>query len=554
MKNSSLSHRFRHASEWGVTLCAVLLSALPLSGCLADREAARDDVQEIAQNSYDGLDEIRPKRDVADSSPLIEEDAPWFGASTIPAQTGDLLPDKMEQDNSLVLTFEEPLTLEQVANRIQAATNIRVMVENAGGPSGGAGGATTGGARSASGSAAPADNGAGGARFLPADGMEVTGGRVVWQGKLSNLLDQIADRFDAEWTYSGNNIRINQQIVRTFMLHALAGSTDVGGSVKTSSGDSGLPQQSVDSTSKLALWEEIQKSIDTIIDGRARASYSPATGTITVAGYPSAVKSTEEYLRLQNKLRLRRVALEAKILSVRLNKQNQNNFDLDFVLKGAIDNIPFVYSSGIASGNSIGRDVQAGVFHDLPAGAASQAVITRLGAVAERIAVEYSGTLVTLSDQPAPLQVATKQAYVARVSGSSSDTTSSTSLEPGTIDIGLSMNILPRVIEQDRIMLRIALGITDLVNLATFTSGGSTVQLPEVDTTGFLQNAVLRTGETLVLAGFERRSAQNTQTGVGHPSNWILGGGEDFDRGREIRVLMVTANLLPEEPVSVVSP
>lgn len=254
-------------------------------------------------------------------------------------------------------------------------------------------------------------------------------------------------------------------------------------------------------------------------------------------------------------MRLRRVALEARILSVRLNKENQNNFDLDLVLTHAIDNIPFVYSSGIATGSNVGRDVQIGVFHDVPAGAVSQAVITKLGAVAERVAVEYSGSLVTLSDQPAPLQVATKQAYVARVSGAATgDGATASTLEPGTIDIGLSMNILPRVIEQDRIMLRIALGITDLVNLATFSSGGATVQLPEVDSTGFLQNAVLRSGETLVLAGFERRNAAATQTGVGHPSNWLLGGGEDFSRGREIRVLMITANLLPEEPVSVISP
>jgi type IVB pilus formation R64 PilN family outer membrane protein len=162
--------------------------------------------------------------------------------------------------------------------------------------------------------------------------------------------------------------------------------------------------------------------------------------------------------------------------------------------------------------------------------------------------------LVTLSDQPAPLQVATKKSYVARVSGTSSDTTSSTSLEPGTIDIGLSMNLMPRVIEQDRIMLRIALGITDLVSLDTFQSGGSSVQLPTVDSTGFLQNAVLNSGETLVLAGFERKSANDTQTGTGAASNWLLGGGEKYGQSREIRVLMITASVLPEEPVNVVKP
>lgn len=103
-------------------------------------------------------------------------------------------------------------------------------------------------------------------------------------------------------------------------------------------------------------------------------------------------------------------------------------------------------------------------------------------------------------------------------------------------------------------MLRIALGITDLVQLRDFTSGGSTVQLPEIDSSGFLQNAVLQSGETLVLAGFERKSASDTQSGAGHPGNWLLGGGESFEQGREIRVLLITANVLPEDPVNIIRP
>ena len=458
----------------------------------------------------------------------------------------------MERDDSIVLTFERPLTLEQVAARIQSATNLRVTVERGAPPSGSGGNVPSAAAGDTVDISEPV--------FLPADGMEVTGGRTVWQGKLSNLLNQIADRFDAEWRYSGNTIRISQQVVRTFMLHALAGSTDVGGSVKTGAtgAEGGLPQQSVDSSSKLVVWEEIQRAIETIVSGKARASYSPATGTITVAGYPSAVKAVENYLHMQNKLRLRRVSIEAQVLSVRLNKEYRNNFDMDLVLKEAFNNQPFVFSSRASTGTTLGREVVGGLLRDIPADmgtrGTTQLVINALSAVANKVSVDYSGSLVTLSDQPAPLQVATKRSYVARVSGSATDGAASTTLEPGTIDIGLSMNLMPRVIEKDRVMLRIALGITDLVELREFSSGTSSIQLPEVDTTGFLQNAVMRSGETLVLAGFERKNANDMQMGTGNPSNWLLGGGENFGNAREIRVLLITAHILPEEPVDVVRP
>ena len=525
---------------------ASFIFALALNGC-APRDAAVAQTEATALKARAAHEAIMPKLEMA--SPLTEEDAPWFGDTSISAQAGESLPEAMEGSDSIVITFERPLTLEQLAARIQSVTNMRVTVSGAGMPEN----------MGAAGAAPTAVSPEMVKTFVPADGQEVTGGRIVWQGKLSNLLDQIADRFDAEWQYNHDSIQISQQIVRTYMLHALAGRTDVGGSVKTgSSGESSLPQQSVDSTSKLAVWDEIQKTIDTIIAGRARASYSPATGTITLAGYPSAVKAAEEYLQLQNKLRLRRVAIEAQVLSVLLNKQYQNNVDLDIVVKEAFNNQPFVFSSAQPSGTDPGRSITAGLLREIPTALGDrgtvQLVINALSAVAERVTVEYTGSLVTLSDQPAPLQVATKRSYVARVTGTQGQTTSSTTLEPGTIDIGLSMNILPRVIEQDRIMLRIALGITDLVQLREFTSGESSIQLPEVDSTGFLQNAVLQSGETLVLAGFERKGASDTKQGTGHESNWLLGGGESYGQRREVRVLLIKAVLLPEEPVSVLRP
>lgn len=522
----------------------VLACVLLVSAC-TDLEATRADLSTMSATADARMADAAPEKQI--QSPLIEEDAPWFGAEAIPAHSTQALPDELNADDALVLTFEKPLTLDQVASRIQAATNVRVMVDKATPPEG------------AGGAAPPAgQNGdVAEATFLPADGLEVTGGRMVWQGKLSNLLDQVGDRFDAEWRYTGNSIRISQEIVRTFMLHALAGSTGVTGSVKSATsadGSGGLPEQTVDTDSKLAVWDEIQKTIDTIIIGKARASYSPATGTITLAGYPSAVNAAEDYLRLQNKLRLRRIALQARVLSVRLRKEYDNNFDMDIVVREAFNGQPFVFSSSV--GEAGDRAITSGILRDIPTDLGSrgttQFVINALSAVSSHVGVEYSGNLVTLSDQPAPLQVATKRAYVARVSGSATDGAASATLEPGTIDIGLSMNILPRVIEEDRIMLRIALGITDLIELREFASGDASVQLPEVDTTGFLQNAVLRSGETLVLAGFEKKNANDTKDGIGNPSNFLLGGGETYGQGREIRVLLITATLLPEDPVNVV--
>ena len=529
------------------SLCSALVLTSLLMGC-SDLRETRSDIKSLSAQADQQLQQINQQNAAETLSPLTVEDSPWFGNQAVPVEKGEILPSTLENDQALVITFDQPLTIDQVAARIQAATNIRVMVQR-GQMIMPAGGGVTG-----------ALDPLGDVRFLPADGLEVSGGRMVWQGSLSSLLDQIADRFDAEWTYNGKAIQISQHITRTYMLHSLAGTVDIGGSVTTgpTSSESGLPQQSLGTVAKMSIWEEIQHSIENIIGTKARASFSPATGTITVSGYPSAVRQVEDYLRMQNKLRLRRVAVETRVLSVDLKKGFQNALDLDVVFKEAFNNQGFRFTTVADTADAGGQVLSGGVLSALPGtqtqGSAAVTNAKLLASIADNVTVEHTGSLVTLSDQPAPLQVATKKDYVKRVSASTAEGGTTTSIEPGTIDIGLTMNVLPHVIEQDRVMLRIALGITDLVGIQPFTSGQSSVQLPEVEATGFLQNTVLQSGETLVLAGFERKNASEQASGTGHPWNILLGGRQAFNRGREVRVLLITARVLPEEPMQVVQP
>src|SRR5690606_5765299 len=90
----------------------------------------------------------------------------------------------------------------------------------------------------------------------------------------------------------------------------------------------------------------------------------------------------------------------------------------------------------------------------------------------ERASVVHSGALVTLSDQPAPLQVGKQISYLKRTSSTSGDSGGSVSLEPGTINTGLMMTILPRIVEANKVLMRLSVAITDAQQpFATFGSG-----------------------------------------------------------------------------------
>jgi type IVB pilus formation R64 PilN family outer membrane protein len=197
--------------------------------------------------------------------------------------------------------------------------------------------------------------------------------------------------------------------------------------------------------------------------------------------------------------------------------------------------------SGIPADGSVTREIE------------EDRLSTELSAlkIVERVSISHSGAIITLSDQPAPLQVGRQTTYLARVSATSGDGGSgSTSLEPGTVNTGLLMTVLPRIVEQNKILMRLSIAITELQALETASSGGVSIQTPEISTTGFLQNAVLTSGETMVLAGFEKNDNASNENGA--PGSWALGGTKNSNKAREVSIMMITAEILPEDPITVI--
>lgn len=517
----------------------LMLAVLVLGGCINSAEVndrvVRD--QAIADQALRSI-EPKPYRQQA----LVVDERPWFGAHAVPIDNGQALPPLLTQSDGVVMTFERAVTLSEGARMIQAATGIRVR-----------------GAHNISSTSMP---GSGEKLFIPSDGVEVTGGRVVWQGPLSALLDQLSDYFDAEWSYDGTSINLTSEVTKTFMLHALADSIDFKGTIdSTTDSTSVLPKVGIESSATLAIWDEMKTAIDGIVGSVGRATYSPTTGTVTVTGTPSVVARAEQYLREQNRMRLRRVAVAIKVLSVTTSDENSLGFNLTGILERAIGNRPFSF-------NAVGDGLTAGILRAMPMVDPVTGQVVQTGGVTQgtdmataiieasediqRVSLSNSGAIVTLSDVPAPLQIGRTIAYLKRVSSSSSgDGDGNVSLEPGEVNVGLTMNVLPRVIQRDRVLLRLAIGITDAPTpFREFGAGNLRLELPEIATTGFLQNAVLAEGETLVLAGFEKN--QNSVRDQGVPGGMWTGGTRNTIKNREATVLLITSEVLPEEPLTVI--
>jgi len=509
-----------------IMMCAFVLI---ISGC-SEYEQINQKVNADEKEISSAFDRIMPKQNPR--QPLIVDQRPWFGSSAVPMLNGNPLPTAYQRRNGLVLTFTEGVTLQRATQMIQGVTGMRVKVSQnilAG---------------------ANAGRNAQPVVFLPVDAEQVTGGRFVWQGRLSDLLDQIADTFNADWHFDGRVIRFSNEVTRTFMLHALA--TEMATADSLQGGDAGeggaLPDLSLDSAITLNIWDEIEEALDTIIGDTGQSSFSPSTGTITVTGSPEVVRRVESYLQQQNQMRLRRVAIAVKVLDVTM----ANTFDFQTSIDGVLAEI-LTNVTGSGAVSSAG-----GVITVTRSNTGTDAITSslQLSELIERVSIQHSGAVVTLSDQPAPLQVGRQISYLERISSTAGDAGGQVSLEPGTVNEGLTMIALPRILDRDRILMRLSISITDAEEpFATFSSGDGpdalSIQLPEIATTGFLQNAYINSGETMVLAGFERN--QNSYSDEGAPGGLWTGGNRGTNRSRNVTVLLLTAEILPADGLTVIS-
>jgi type IVB pilus formation R64 PilN family outer membrane protein len=518
---------FRIFSAHSLTAIRVfsLVGLIFLSAC-EQAMIIDDEVMKNEQEVQDAISTISPEG--YNRSALKIDERPWFGSEAISTNNGQSLPQNLSSANAITLTFSGSETLPEVAKKIESVSGVPVVLSN-------------NIYQSSLGTLADKI-------FIPSGGQEVSGGRIVWSGSLTSLLDQMANAYASDWSYNGNAIQFSSENTKTFMLNALAGELTMSGNATSTSGggESNAPSIGIDGTTTLQIWGEISEAVTSIIGEQGQASFSPSTGTITVTARPDILRRVENYLRYQNEMRLRRIAVTVKVLSVTTNDTENYSADISGIISNALNGNFDISSSGNGT-DGLSVSILKAPPSDLDSNLTTTLEASR---GIERASIVHSGSLVTLSDQPAPLQIARQIAYLERVSSTSGDT-SSVSLEPGTVDLGLFMTVLPRIVDGDRILMRLSISITDAdPNFRTFGAGDIQIELPEIDTTGFLQNAVVSNGETLVLAGFEKSS--NTMNGTKTPFGYLLGGSNNTARGRELLVLVINSRILPEQPLTII--
>lgn len=386
-----------------------------------------------------------------------------------------------------------------------------------------------------------------------------------YSGSLSGFMNMVSAYYGVFWKTETSGLRFFQMDSKTFRIAALPGDTRLSSTVEASSnssgggaggaggpgggGDSGKSGSSANSTgvafTGLSVWASLENGIKQMLSAGGRVYASPATGTITVTDTPNVLGLVSDFVKTQNQALNRQVSVNVRVLSVALDDADDYGINWDAVYKNlatASNAYSIALRTAFPVANGAGNLVISAPATSGSRWAGSSAMISALSSQG-RVTELTSSTLVTLNNQPSPVNVGRRVSYLASSSTTQTANVGSTSsLTPGTIQTGFSMTLIPHIIDSREILLQYSIDLSSLLQLTTISSGTSSIQAPDISTSNFIQRVKLLSGETLVVAGFDQDNLSAVSNGVGAADNVALGS-RNGSKKRNMIVVMIQPNL-----------
>lgn len=380
-----------------------------------------------------------------------------------------------------------------------------------------------------------------------------------YDGTLKKLFDHVSTQFNLNWRYEQESVVFYRTITRTFRLTSLAGNSNMQASVTreqsaSSGGSTGGGEDGGDnaetntktqskqgvsmSAQSVSVWDATKKTIETMLTEEGEVTVTQANGLVTVKDQPYAVRRIGKYVRKQNESLSRQVLIDAQLYSVRLNKEAEAGINWDVIFQQSdlmVETASQQFNPATGSG-LISVSLPSSNSSDFSTSSAMANALRQHGDVS----LVTRSSLVTLNNQPAPLQIGNQTSFLSSVSTTQTPNVGSTTeLTRGVVNTGLSMTIWPYILSDNRVLLQFSVGLSNLEQINSVSSGGQTIQTPEIRSRDFMQQAKVDNNETLLLTGFEQNQI-NTEDNTS-----LLGAGEKGDSNREVLVLMVTPHITP---------
>ncbi len=485
-------------------------------------------------NVYDAFEMAKNPRAKVDSSDTVSmSEGVWLGDKSMVAEHKNNLPAEYETDTGVTILLSEHVTLQVLANNINSITKIPVKIDSQ----------------------------------VASEKLKKTM-NIAYTGKLSGLLSQVATDLDLLWYYDKSAIVFYETETKTFTLYALGTDVSYQSSVQTDNGN----QVYLEST--LKEWDEVEKTISSIIGKSENANFtvSRSLGTITVTAPPSVLNRVEEYIARQNKRLSQLVTIDVKVLQVSISNDSAFGLNLAAAINSASGlNIVANPKNNLATTDASSMNIAVlsntvsaltGATHlengssvsgaytsdqikngSLSGLAGSNALIEAL-AKQGKVSLVTNVGVTTRNNRVAPVNNTKTTGYIKRFESRNFTTVESSTVDQDDLETGFSMQLLPNILENGKILLLFRMSVRELLKMSTQTIGEVTLQLPEVEERSFMQEVIMESGQMLVVSGFEKQTNNDTRYGLGDPDFMLLSGSRETAAQRDVLVVILTPQVL----------
>ncbi len=482
-----------------VLLTSVMLS-YGLTGCLLYNQdmvdVVRNQVSTDFDETQDALDRAKvPGRPITKDIISISDDI-WLGDSSIVAEHNEPLPKRFETDEGITLMTDAEVTFDEIVNQIYYLTGISIQVEDS---------------------------------IKKDDLKNLT---ISYTGPLSGLLNMLALKINVNWSYDQGKILFYKFKTRTFILHTLA--TESTFATNITSGSDGIA--TLQTTSTLKEWEEIGEVLKSIVkDGEVKLS--PSTNSITVTSTPKTLQKVEAYIKEQNRRFAKQVAVTVKVMQVSLSKTN--NFGLN--LTALFNN---TFSLVTNSSNATEGGLSFAILDDSGDKMAGTNAAIKALSTQGKTSLLTSAVVTARNNRVVPINNIQTFKYVSSISTLTENTNSTTEVTPEEESVGFSMQIMPNILENGKLILLFNMSVKELITIDTMQVGSTVVQLPKIEQRNFMQELVMESGQTAVLTGFEKIRNDNSSEGLGKHEFTAVGGSQSTETTRDVLVVMLTPQVI----------
>ena len=380
---------------------------------------------------------------------------------------------------------------------------------------------------------------------------------LSYKGTKEGFLNHLCFKTGCGWWIEKGEIKMARLMKKTWDIPLLSGQQDIdaqlsntassggaGGAEGTSINGSG--GQSISSKMNLDVFKSIRESVQQMMSPDGKLSLSESFGILTVSDQRNVIETIDDFVvNVIEKMSIQ-VTFDVRILTV--EKTNTDNRGINWSLIN--DNLGD-FGIGASVSSLVPGDASSLSIAVLDGGDdwfGSEAIIQSLSSQVDVIREnKYGGT--TLNHTPLPIQVSRDTPFVEFTTTpvENSNGLVRQEIEVNNETVGLSMSLLPVVRDEDSLLVHFNLTDSSLVETRTFDFGpNGSAEVPVKDARNFIQRAILKSGQSLVLSGFSQDIDRNTASSPFHHKAWAPFGSRNKTGQQTDLMIIITPRIIRE--------